>query len=509
MSLTVKILAPMLLLIALFAVSTLYSAQRLNDALYQLSAVRSSLSSLPGSFREVLREGELIAVLIRRGERSVAPDQRRAIPLRLAALNARLSESLIRLEALRVPTQVSDYQQRGRELHATYLQLEAELASYVRAEGEMEMTSSTRWRDWLSEVNHLSTALRKLSVKDEQRQRELESEAVYVALLFTSLSITLGLLFVVYISRLIGPLRELMQGVNSFEGGEYAHRLVPRGARELRQLAEALNRMGEAIEYRDSQLFVEQQKRLQEASLTAAGRLSAQITHELRNPLSSIGLNSELLAEELLDLNLDPNREEELSGLLNDISREIERLRGITEEYLRYARIPPPELRSVNLNTLCRELIEFYRVEAERSSVHLSLDVDPLNRPASVDVNLLRAALLNLIRNACEALEGSGGYVRLTVRTGGAEAYIGIQDSGEGIPEELIERIFEPFFSTKTQGTGLGLSMVHQLIRAQGGRVELEQYDGLRSSSLERIHELGGASFALYLPLAKTEIIPR
>lgn len=505
MSLTAKILAPMLLLISLFAVSTLYSARHLNEALSQLSAIRSSLSSLPSSFREVLREGEVIAIWLRRRSKEREEASTRAIPLRLAALNARLSESLLRLEALQVPHSVREVQAHGRAIHASYLQLEAELSASIAQQRARLVSpvspSELRWRTWLSEVDTLTLSLSRLSDEDEARQREIEEDAVFTALLFTSLSISLGLLFVFYISRLIGPLRELTQGVTSFEEGIYSHRLIPRGADELRQLAEALNRMGEAIEQRDIQLLQEQQKRLQEASLTAAGRLSAQITHELRNPLSSIGLNSELLAEELLDLGLDTAREEELSGLLGDITREIERLRGITEEYLRYARIPPPELRPVDLNILCREIIDFYRAEANRSAVQLSLDPDPLSRAALVDSNQVRAALLNLIRNAHEALENTGGYIRLKVRTGGGEAHISVQDDGIGISEELQDRIFEPFFSTKAQGTGLGLSMVQQLVKAQGGRFQLETAPA-RGGAL-RSRGLKGASFSIYLPLAR------
>ena len=123
-------------------------------------------------------------------------------------------------------------------------------------------------------------------------------------------------------------------------------------------------------------------------------------------PLINLKLSRPEIAEELTELGLEAEREVELKSLLGDISREIERLRSITEEYLRYARIPPPMTEEVYLNTLCAELIEFYRPEAERSAVQLILDPDPLPRPALADPNQIRSALLNLIRNACEALEG-------------------------------------------------------------------------------------------------------
>ena len=508
MSLSAKILAPMLLLITLFAVNTLYSAQRLNRALEQLSAVQSSLSALPDSFREVRREAEMIESLITRWSRIEQQQLSRLIPLRFASLYARLSEALIRLEALKYPPRIEQLQRHGRSLLATYIQLESEYAQYAKRLDSDQAVSVKRWQVWLQSVDELNQRLIRLGSEETQHQQMIEEEALYSAIIFTSLSLILGLIFVIYLSRLIEPIRTLTEGVTAFGRGDYTHRVIPTGSEEFSQLAIALNKMGETIQSRDAQLLIEQQSRLQEASLAAAGHLSAQITHELRNPLSSIGLNSELLSEELLNLGLNIERETELTQLLGDISREIERLKGITEEYLRYARIPPPELNAVDLNTLCFDLIDFSRAEAERSKVSLSLDPDPVHRTVFADSNQLRSALINLIRNACEALEGSGGYVKLSVRTGGGEARITVEDNGPGIPREFSEKIFEPFFSTKPQGTGLGLSMVRQLMQVQGGRIELspnsirDKTEHDASWKRARIEENRGTSFSICLPLS-------
>ena len=506
MSLSAKILAPMLLLISLFAVSTLYSAQRLSKALEQLSAVQSTLSALPNSFREVRREADVIEDLITRWAALDSEQLKRLIPLRFASLNARLSEALIRLEALKYPLRIEQLQRHGRSLLATYVQLESEYAQYAKKSDQQQVVSPKNWLMWIQSIDELTQRLVRLGDEEAHHQHRVEEEALYSALLFTSLSLTLGLILVIYLSRLIEPIRTLTEGVTAFGRGNYGHRITPSGSEEFSQLAIALNKMGETIESRDSQLRTEQQRRLQEASLAAAGHLSAQITHELRNPLSSIGLNSELLTEEIINLELDSERESELTQLLGDISREIERLKGITEEYLRYARIPPAELDSINLNVLCSDLLDFSRAELEQSKVSLSLDPDPIPRLVLADANQLRSALINLIRNAAEALT-QGGYIKLTIRTGGGEGRITIEDNGPGIPTEYAEKIFEPFFSTKPQGTGLGLSMVQQLMKAQGGRIELsplsiredsEQNEGWKRA---RAEETTGASFSIYLPL--------
>ena len=508
-SLSAKILAPMLLLITLFATNTLYSAQRLNKALEELSAVQSSLSALPDSFREVRREAGIIEGLLQRWHKLEPEQKKRLFPLRFASLNARLSEALIRLEAIKYPVRIEALQRLGRSLLASYVQLESEYAQYAQEDDQVEVSLLNtkalpqvklrikNWRQWILSIDELNQNLLRLSEEEAIHQQQTEEEALQSALLFTSLSFVLGLAFMIYLSRLIEPIRSLTEGVTAFGQGHYSHRIHPIGSEEFYQLALALNRMGEAIELRDHRLLIEQQKRLQEASLTAAGHLSAQITHELRNPLSSIGLNSELLAEELFELDLEHDKKEELSQLLGDISREIERLKGITEEYLRYARIPPPELNNVDLNALCSDLIDFSRAEAQRANITLILDPDPIPRVVQVDSNQLRSALINLIRNACEALDDTGGYIKVSIRTGGGEAQINIKDNGPGIPKDQINKVFEPFFSTKPQGTGLGLSMVQQLIKVQGGRVILEP----------EVNKEGGASFSVYLPLVTTSII--
>ena len=304
MSLSAKILAPMLLLISLFAVSTLYSAQRLSKALEQLSAVQSTLSALPNSFREVRREAEVIEDLITRWAWLESEQLKRLIPLRFASLNARLSEALIRLEALKYPPRIEQLQRHGRSLLATYVQLESEYAQYAKKSEHKQTISPKSWLVWIQAVDELTQRLVRLGDEEAHHQHRVEEEALYSALLFTSLSLTLGLILVIYLSRLIEPIRTLTEGVTAFGRGDYSHRIIPTGSEEFSQLAIALNKMGETIESRDSQLRIEQQRRLQEASLAAAGHLSAQITHELRNPLSSIGLYSELLSEEIINLGL-------------------------------------------------------------------------------------------------------------------------------------------------------------------------------------------------------------
>ena len=162
----------MLLLITLFAVNTLYSAQRLNRALERVSVMQSALSALPNSFRVLRREAEMIEALIRRWERLESAQRERVISVRFAGLNARLSESLIRLEALKYPPQIEKLQRYGRSLLATYVQLEAEFAQYAKSSESSPLLSTKRWQAWVLSIDELSQQLSHLGDEEARHQEQ-------------------------------------------------------------------------------------------------------------------------------------------------------------------------------------------------------------------------------------------------------------------------------------------------------------------------------------------------
>ena len=306
-----------------------------------------------------------------------------------------------------------------------------------------------------------------------------ERRAVWASVGLTALAVMLGLAITWSAGRILRPLRTLREGVARIARGEPAEPVAVIRRDGLGMLTEDFNRMAEAIRGRDARLREQQKELLQRERLATVGRMSAQITHELRNPLSSIGLNSELLMEELGMLGGAGSTVEEMRSLLVNIIREVERLREITEEYLTFARRPRPEPTPVDLNHAAQELLDFLEGEMARSEVKTRLDADPAARPALADPNQLRAALINLLRNAREALEPQGGgHVVLRARTLGDHATIEVIDDGPGMSSAALEHLFEPFFSTKPQGTGLGLSLVRNIIEAQRGEVTVDSAPG-------------------------------
>ena len=174
---------------------------------------------------------------------------------------------------------------------------------------------------------------------------------------------------------------------------------------------------------------------------------------------------------------------------MDAISREVDRLNGVTEQYLRFARLPRPTLESQDLNEVLAGLLDFLAPELAAAGVRVRRELDPALPATRGDEAQLRAVFLNLLRNAREAMPGGG---TITVRTrpaeGGVEAEVG--DTGGGIPPGDLTRIFEPFYSTKERGTGLGLAFTQQVIEEHGGTIRCESAVGR------------GTVFTLRLPAA-------
>ncbi|MEM6962421.1 MAG: ATP-binding protein, partial [Myxococcota bacterium] len=214
--------------------------------------------------------------------------------------------------------------------------------------------------------------------------------------------------------------------------------------------------------------------------LAAIGRMAAHVTHEVRNPLSSIGLNVELLADEVRD---DP----EARSLLSEVQNEIDRLTAITEQYLRLARVPAPRLEPEDMALWTRSVCEFLRREIEAAGVVFDVSIGTQLPLVAIDENQMRQALVNLLRNAREAVPG-GGCVGLSVAGDHGGVFISVRDDGDGIPPEEREHIFDLLYTTKERGTGLGLPLTQQVVAAHGGSIICESQPG------------EGTTFRIWLP---------
>lgn len=220
--------------------------------------------------------------------------------------------------------------------------------------------------------------------------------------------------------------------------------------------------------------------------LAQLGTLLAGFAHEVRNPLSTIGLNLQLVLEDFQEP--ETARDKRSQKRLSAVEGEVRRLQTILEEFLKHARAPEPKLRAVNLNEKLQALIDFH--ELEMKSVDLSMRFYPGREVAEVwcDWDLVQAAVVNLMRNAKEATP-SGGQIFVSTMREQDFVVINVTDTGEGIDLQQIDRVLEPYFSTKKGGTGLGLPTARRVAEDHGGTLTMQSEPGK------------GTQFSLRLPI--------
>lgn len=210
------------------------------------------------------------------------------------------------------------------------------------------------------------------------------------------------------------------------------------------------------------------------ARVAVLGQLSGAFAHELRQPLSSIRVNAE--AGRLL-LKHNPIDLRELSMILEDIVSDDERAGRVIESLRGLLKTGDANIQEVRLSELIDEVLELAHVELITRGVKATVSIDSHLPSVLGDRVQLQQVLLNLILNACEAMDGANGADRtivLKVVRAGSDVQISVRDNGSGIPQELIDRLFEPFVTTKPQGFGLGLSITRTIVAAHGGRVWAE-----------------------------------
>ena len=321
------------------------------------------------------------------------------------------------------------------------------------------------------------------------------SEGQLVVVIIVTSAVALGVSIVVLLLMLatLRPMAALADVVRRFAGGDRTARAELTGAAEIRTLAEETNRMADALAAREQQISIAREELARAEQFATVGQLAAQMAHEVRNPLSSIGLNAEMLGDELrAGSNSDP---EEAAALLAAIGAEIERLRDVTERYLERARPPVEGHERIDIGELIGRVVDFAAIELGQRQVRVRIDA-AMGCEVEGQEGPLRQAVWNLLRNAWEAMP-EGGEVRVDVRAtsddeGRAVVRVGVEDEGPGIDPAVRERVFEPFFTTKATGTGVGLAVVRETIRSHGGAVRVCQSSSGR-----------GARFELELP-AKT-----
>jgi signal transduction histidine kinase len=317
------------------------------------------------------------------------------------------------------------------------------------------------------------------------RMEEEESRSYWGTLFGLVMAVVVGLVVTAVVVRALRPLSRLAEKAKQIARGDYKERADESSPDEVGALGREFNAMAAALDEREQRL-------VRSERLAAVGKIAAQITHEVRNPLSSIGLNAEMLEEEVGALEGPPAQVEEARQLVRAIVKEVDRLTEITEQYLRFARLPRPKLEREDLRQIVASLCAFLRQEMDGRGVAVEVEAPPDLPLVSADEHQLRQALLNLLRNAGEAMAG-GGRLTLTMGSDDKLVTLRIRDSGQGIAPEHLAKIFDPFFSTKEHGTGLGLALTQQIVVEHGGSIDVESAPGQ------------GTTFTVRLPVAMGE----
>jgi signal transduction histidine kinase len=248
--------------------------------------------------------------------------------------------------------------------------------------------------------------------------------------------------------RISGPVSRLAAAAARLGRGDLSAPIATETRDEIGVLAQTLEETRVALQARDAR-----------TQMMLAG-----IAHEVRNPLGGLELYAGLLREALAG---EPERLQEVAR----IEREVGHLKTVVAEFLDFARRPAPALESVPLRPLFDEIRE---LSAPAGGPTIAVEAEDLR--ARADAGQLRRVLLNLTRNAVAAARG--GHVRLVARRVAGGVRIEVTDDGPGVPVDLREQIFTPFFTTREKGTGLGLAFVREIVRAHGGEVSVRDAAG-------------------------------
>ncbi|MEW4489980.1 ATP-binding protein [Thalassoglobus sp. JC818] len=230
-----------------------------------------------------------------------------------------------------------------------------------------------------------------------------------------------------------------------------------------------------------------------EQQFTEIATLAGGLAHEIRNPLSTIQMNLELLFEDL-EVSDTPQSKRTLKRL-RTIQGQCENLEGILESFLQFARAGQLHLEEAKLNDVVTKFLEFYQAEADEHQIDVRPHLRANLPPVCLDTRLFNQVLTNLVKNAQQAMP-EGGALEFQTSCEGDSVVLDIIDTGVGISKEACDKVFDIFFSTKPSGNGLGLPTARKIIEAHGGAIRCESEPGR------------GTKFRLTLPAAESNDVP-
>ena len=270
---------------------------------------------------------------------------------------------------------------------------------------------------------------------------------------------------VALISHLIGrnltnPIKVLVDSTARVATGDLDEQCELKTHDEIGDLAAAFNQMTQDLKKSRDQL-------IQAERLATAGKMSASFAHEIRNPLSSMRMLAQMLMQK------PEMSQEQHQQSLRYILEEIERIDSIVKGLMDFARPATLNLEQQSLTPVLQAVLDLMEANLAHHKIQLVLDLSPETPEIQFDSDKLKQAFMNIVLNAMEAMP-QGGVFKVSTLMENNSVLIKVEDTGVGIPEEDLEHLFEPFFTRKTRGTGLGLANVKRILEEHGGSVEIE-----------------------------------
>jgi len=238
---------------------------------------------------------------------------------------------------------------------------------------------------------------------------------------------------------------------------------------EINELVEVFNQMLKDLRYNLQELEKANSEKARMERLSALGEMAATVAHETRNPLNAIKLAASYLKNNF--------QGELLTEFLGIIEEEAARLNEISSNFLDFSKPPPLKLKRCGINAIVEATVDLIRQEATDRNIEIILLKDENLPLVPCDFSRIKQALLNLLINAMDA-SAAGDTISVSTEAGKGVVYLVVQDTGKGMSAEEIEKIFKPFFSTKTRGSGLGLAIVDRIIKEHGGDIEVDSVQG-------------------------------
>ena len=395
----------------------------------------------------------------------------------------------------------------SEELHVEQQRLKARIGD-LAVELEANTTDiDSRQRDaerlatrFESRIDRLGTLVDGFADRGFELAREKEQQTVRYVVVAVALSLLVASIALLYVARALRAVEALRAAALRLRTGDYRAAALPESDDEIGDLAREFGHMSASISERDQRLRTQNQElesanealqrehdaRLRAERLAAAGELASRITHEIRNPLSSMGLNAEMLEDSL------PPQSDEARFALRRIEADIARLTALTEDYLSLARHPRIDDEPLDIAALIRGLLLSLGPEARRLGVELRAELrDEARVFGSSDG--LQQVFLNLIQNAFGLVstqpEEHPRTVSISLESAPQNLLVHVDDSGPGVAAGDLAHLFEPFWSRRPGGTGLGLTISRRIVELQGGTI------GVQPNG-----PLGGARFTVSLP---------